>query len=231
MEKAETKRAWFMEFKEWVESVAAFLDEKVCSFEVLAVGCVSCVAQYPMLEDLEKDFLSLLKQRAEMIQKRRNQDDEDDLSAFFGSLPVTVTPDELDDYGRSLQPPDPIQQRKERRVTRTARRQLRSSKRPKHSGALPEEEGYSTDSSLAPADSNSYSAALHEIFGRKKEVLADVRAEEFRDPGKGRWNAWREQYSDTYIGAWGGLGVVSAWEFWVRLECVGWNCVEVRHFC
>ena len=29
VEKAEEKRAWFGSFKEWVESVAAFLDEKV----------------------------------------------------------------------------------------------------------------------------------------------------------------------------------------------------------
>jgi GC-rich sequence DNA-binding factor len=29
VEKAETKRAWFGQFKEWVEGVAGFLDEKV----------------------------------------------------------------------------------------------------------------------------------------------------------------------------------------------------------
>jgi GC-rich sequence DNA-binding factor len=29
VEKAEEKRAWFGSFNEWVESVAAFLDEKV----------------------------------------------------------------------------------------------------------------------------------------------------------------------------------------------------------
>lgn len=29
VEKAEEKRAWFSSFSEWVESVAAFLDEKV----------------------------------------------------------------------------------------------------------------------------------------------------------------------------------------------------------
>jgi len=28
--KAEAKRSWFVAFREWVESVATFLDEKVC---------------------------------------------------------------------------------------------------------------------------------------------------------------------------------------------------------
>lgn len=28
--KAEEKRSWFTAFREWVESVATFLDEKVC---------------------------------------------------------------------------------------------------------------------------------------------------------------------------------------------------------
>lgn len=29
--KAEAKRSWFVAFREWVESVATFLDEKVCT--------------------------------------------------------------------------------------------------------------------------------------------------------------------------------------------------------
>lgn len=32
VEKAETKRAWFESFKEWTESVASFLDEKVSCY-------------------------------------------------------------------------------------------------------------------------------------------------------------------------------------------------------
>ena len=29
--KAEAKRSWFVTFREWVESIAAFLDGKVCA--------------------------------------------------------------------------------------------------------------------------------------------------------------------------------------------------------
>ncbi|CAA7262911.1 unnamed protein product [Cyclocybe aegerita] len=209
VEKAESKRAWFGSFKEWVESVASFLDEK-----------------YPLLEKLEEEHVSLLKERADMVDKRRREDDEDDLALFIGPLltiPSTV-PDQVDDFGRTIPNPDPVQERRERRVARIARRQIRTFQRRRPAGE--EEEGYSTDSSLAPADSNAYTEALQSLATKRKEVLSDVKSEEFRDPGKGRWNVWREKYSDSYVGAWGGLGVVSVWEFWVRLECVGWDCIE-----
>lgn len=164
-----------------------------------------------------------------MISKRRRDDDGDDLATFFGPLPAPLETesdmDQTDELGSPK--PNPIDEQRQRRVSRVARRQLRSSKRTK---AVEVEEGYSTDSSLAPHDASDYSSALQSLTSRKKEVLADVRAEEFRDPGKGKWSVWREKYSESYVGAWGGLGVVSVWEFWVRLEGAGWNCIEVRAF-
>ena len=179
-----------------------------------------------MLERLEENFTSLLTERATMVAKRRSQDDEDDLSIFLGPIPVPPSPpedaDEVDGFGRAISKTDPLQGRRKRRVERVARRQLRSSRQ------TGEEEGFSTDSSLAPSDASAYAAALQSLTRKKKEILSDVGAEEFRDPGKGRWGTWREKYSDTYVGAWGGLGVVSVWEFWVRLESVGWNCIDVR---
>lgn len=36
VENAEQKRSWFNAFREWVETVATFLDEKVCS------SCTRC---------------------------------------------------------------------------------------------------------------------------------------------------------------------------------------------
>ena len=164
-----------------------------------------------------------------MISKRRRDDDDDDLATFFGPLPTLLETEfnmeQTDELGRTIPKPNPTDERHQRRVSRVARRQLRSSKRTK---TVEVEEGYSTDSSLAPHDASAYSSALQSLASRKKEILADVKAEEFRDPGKGRWSVWRESYSDSYIGAWGGLGVVSVWEFWVRLESVGWDCIEVR---
>ncbi|KAJ7432756.1 nineteen complex-related protein 2-domain-containing protein [Mycena galericulata] len=202
VERAETKRAWFGQFKEWVEGVAGFLDEK-----------------YPLLEKLEDEHASFLQERFDMIKERRNAEDEDDLCSFLG---VSRPPEEeeTDELGRVIPKPTPAL----RRAARLARRQRR------HLNQLAEneldEEGYSTDSSLPPSALSSYRSAVSSIAERAEQVLFDVRAEEFRDPGKGRWSAWREQYADSYVGAWGGLGVVSVWEFWVRLEIVGWDFIK-----
>ncbi|KAF7364986.1 GC-rich sequence DNA-binding factor-like protein [Mycena venus] len=202
VEKAEAKRAWFGQFKEWVEGVAGFLDEK-----------------YPLLEKLEEEHLSLLQERFDMVKDRRNADDEDDVCTFLG-IRREPEKEETDELGRVVPKPTPAL----RRAARLARRQRRH-----NNDSAPdndEEEGYSTDSSLPPSDLQSYQKAMSSLEERAGQVLSDVRAEEFRDPGKGRWSAWREKYADSYVGAWGGLGVVSVWEFWVRLEIVGWDFIK-----
>ncbi|KAG2010010.1 hypothetical protein CC2G_012869 [Coprinopsis cinerea AmutBmut pab1-1] len=206
--KAENKRAWFGDFREWIESMASFLDEK-----------------YPMLEKLEDDYISLLRERLEFITQRRRTDDEDDLTSFYGPLPTPPEPEseQVDELGRAIPKPSPATLLRERRAARIERhnRHVQRSRKPD-----PEEEGYSTDSSLPPHDASDYASAVTSLRLRTKEVLADVRAEEFRNPNSARWNAWRETYGDSYRNAWGGLGVVSVWEFWVRLEVVSWDCIE-----
>ncbi|KAF5375932.1 hypothetical protein D9615_008279 [Tricholomella constricta] len=207
--RAEDKRAWFESFKDWLEGVAGFLDEK-----------------YPLLEKLEEEHISLLQERFDLISTRRLSEDEDDLSIILGPLPAPPPTEpeaeETDELGRVIPKPSPSVLKRERRDARIRRRQQRRK-------VAEAEEGYSTDSELPQHDQSAYAAALKSLAVRTKDVLADVRAEEFIDPGKGRWGLWRERYAESYVGAWGGLGVVSVWEFWVRLETVGWDCIEVRH--
>ncbi|KAJ3854000.1 nineteen complex-related protein 2-domain-containing protein [Lentinula lateritia] len=203
---AEDKRAWFSSFSEWVESVAAFLDEK-----------------YPLLEKLESEHISLLQERLDIITKRRLQDVEDDLSTFLGPLPLTQedTTPELDEFGREIRRPDPAIARRERQERRSIRYQ-----RYQDFNAKASDEGYWTDSDLPSSDEAAYQDALASIATRTHDVLADVKSKEFLDPAKGRWGTWRSQYEETYVAAFGGLGVVSAWEFWARLESVGWDCIQ-----
>ncbi|KAG2151320.1 GCFC-domain-containing protein [Suillus clintonianus] len=216
--KAEAKRSWFAAFKEWVESVATFLDEK-----------------FPKLEKLEDEYISVLKERSEMITQRRQTDDQDDLSLIFGSLPATADySEEVDDLGRVLPRANPVAVRRERQAARIARRVRRERERETRAIRTQpdQEEGYSTDSSLPPSDAIDYQSAMERIASDGHALLSDVRAAEFRDPSLGlaKWfGEWRRRFGDSYTGAWGGLGLVGAWEFWVRLELLGWNPLETSH--
>jgi GC-rich sequence DNA-binding factor len=194
------RRAWFGAFREWLEGVAAFLDEK-----------------YPALEKVEQEHESLVRERAERVAKRRRSDDTDDLAMFLGGAPVAEADEGTDPAHRP-----------ERRAARTARHQARAAAR-----ASADEEGYSTDGELEPADAADLRAALSALASRADGVLADVHVPEFRDPARGQglaawFGAWRAQFEDVYVGAWGGLGALGAWEFWARLELAraGWCPIE-----
>lgn len=155
-----------------------------------------------------------------MVTKRRRLDEEDDLSLFLGSPPAPPTEtEEIDEHGRISQSANPAILRQERRQARAARRARRT--KPTN-----EDEGFSTDSSLSPSDAADYADAQAALTTRAKQITADVRAPEFRDPRLGlaaRFGAWRAREGDEYTGAWGGLGMIAAWEFWARLESIGWD--------
>ncbi|KIK69685.1 hypothetical protein GYMLUDRAFT_150994 [Collybiopsis luxurians FD-317 M1] len=210
VQKAEEKRAWFSSFSEWVESVAAFLDEK-----------------YPLLEKLENEHTSLVQERHDIITKRRLQDMEDDLSTFLGPLQSAseepASKVTTDDFGRSIRKEESIVARRERQTQRRTRYQnFQESKASK----LEVEEGYWSDSNLALPDEAAYQDAISSVATRTHDILADVKSKEFLDPAKGRWGTWKSLYEESFVAAFGGLGVVSAWEFWARLECVGWDCIQ-----
>ncbi|KAJ3556790.1 hypothetical protein NM688_g1824 [Phlebia brevispora] len=213
--KAEEKRSWFASFREWMESVAAFLDQK-----------------FPPLEKLEDEQVSLLQERYDMVDKRRRADDEDDLSLFLGTPPPPLQQaEETDELGRVVPKANPAATRRERMSARISRRDRRRmlSRASATTSAGAEEDGYSTDSSLPPSDAADYETAVESLLEKGQDILSDVRAKEFREPGLGlgKWfGEWRERYADSYTGAWGGLGMVGAWEFWTRLEILGWNPLE-----
>ncbi|KAH8085409.1 nineteen complex-related protein 2-domain-containing protein [Cristinia sonorae] len=209
---AEDKRSWFAAFREWIESVATFLDEK-----------------YPLLEKLEDEHVSLLKERSEMIAKRRLAEDEDDLSLFLGGLPTPPREqlEETDELGRVIPQSNPTIVRRERLAARNLRRQHRLAS--KSARQNQEDEGFSTDSSLPPSDAADFVTATQKVKSKSRDVLADVKAKDFLDPRAGlvKWfGEWRDRFGETYTGAWGGLGMVGAWEFWTRLEILGWDPLE-----
>lgn len=181
------------------------------------------------MEQLEEEHVSIVKERRDMIFARRRAENEDDLSTFLGSIPVAphAGPD-VDDMGRVIPRFNAEATRGDRYTARATRRALRQ----KNGRRGQDEEGYSTDSTLPPSDAADYIAALQQLSRKRDKILSDVKAKEFKDPSLGiglRFAGWRERFADSYIGAWGGLGLVGAWEFWARLELLGWNPFEVNH--
>ncbi|KAG8885034.1 hypothetical protein FRB98_002034 [Tulasnella sp. 332] len=206
MDEAESKRAWFKSFKDWVESVADFLD-----------------AKFPPLEKLEGEHTSLLAERHDMIKKRRDEDDEDDACLFLNLPPKPITGEQLDDMGRVV--PQMVTQGPQA-LSRRARRSDRERRHIAQGKAPTDEDGFSTDASLPQSDADDFAEAMKSLRGRIASLLDDVKAKEFKDPRLAvgeKFDEWRKMYGESYVGAWGGLGAVNAWEFWARLELVGWD--------
>lgn len=178
------------------------------------------------MEQLEDEHVSILKERRDMIRSRRRAENEDDLSLFLHSPPIVPVagPEDLDEMGRDV--PRFKVTRDDRQRARAARRVTRR----KNGRRGQDEEGYSTDATLPPSDIADYLAALELLSRKRSDILSDVKAKEFKDPNVGigqKFAEWRERFEDSYQGAWGGLGLVGAWEFWARLEMLGWNPFEV----
>ncbi|KAF8327394.1 nineteen complex-related protein 2-domain-containing protein [Cantharellus anzutake] len=215
VEAAEHKRVWFNDMKEWMDTIAVFLDEK-----------------FPKLEALEKEHISLLTERYDMVAQRRNEDDEDDLSLFL-NVPASSNDGEVDDMGRTISSAPHAPQREARRAARQARitnsRSRTPSKNPASFASPDDLLGYSTDADLSVSTQGDYDAAREDLSRKVSSLVADIESEEFLDPMKGlgrRFAGWRASFEDSYTGAWGGLGLVGAWEWWARAEIVDWNPLD-----
>lgn len=178
------------------------------------------------MEKLEAEHVSLLTERYGMVVKRRQEDDEDDACLFLRIAEPTMS-EGVDDLGRlppsaNTGPQAPI---------RKARRADRERRLTPASDAIAQ--GAITDSELPDSDAADFQSAMNSLWGKIGAVLEDVQLKEFKDARLAvaeRFADWRSRYPETYTGTWGGLGAVGAWEFWARLEMVGWDPLrgEVR---
>lgn len=157
-----------------------------------------------------------------MIEKRRTQDNEDDLVLLFG-VPNDIMSEDggTDELGRAL-PESTHPQSPNRRERRRERSQRHSNLSSKH-GA---QEGYASDSNLSPSDESDFQMAISSLKDKiQTKLFEDVKAKAFKDPKHGimLWfKEWQEKYPDLYTNAFGGMGLVQAWEFWGRVELLGW---------
>ncbi|KAG8809424.1 hypothetical protein FRC17_003451 [Serendipita sp. 399] len=204
LEETEEKRAWFKMFHERIETVAEFLD-----------------AKFPNLEKLEEEHISLLKERFDMVTKRRMDDNEDDLVLLYGVPAEALESDSTDELGRTIPSSTAVKS-----TVRQERRQARSRR---HSS--PSDEGYGTDSQLETSDAVDFEEAIKTLKDKvQSQLFEDVKAKSFRDPrqGVGLWfGEWKEKWPEIYQNAFGDMGLVQAWEFWARVELLGWLPLEI----
>ena len=188
--------------------------------------------KFPALEKLEAEHISLLSERAEMISKRRRDDNEDDLVLLYGvPAELQASEDQVDELGRAIPSSTGADSavRRERRQERARRHATNSV-----GGTPVSEQGYATDSELASADAADFEQAITLLRTKvQEEVFKDVKAKAFRDPKHGIavwFKDWKEKWSDIYHNAFGGMGLVHAWEFWARVELIGWMPLDVGHY-
>ncbi len=132
--------------------------------------------QYPLLEKLEEEHLSLLQERSDMVKKRRTQDDEDDLTSFLGKLPLPPKQRRRMISGELYQTHIRLRRWRFFDVPHASPGgdSARTMKKPK--------KDTQRTRSFRPSDEQAYSAAVEFLATKTKEVLSDVRAPEFRDP-------------------------------------------------
>lgn len=84
--------------------------------------------------------------------------------------------------------------------------------------------------SLTPNEKGDYDNAKQGINGDVKRLFEDVKASAFLDPSgvlEEKFSKWRKAFGDDYLRAWAPLGMVSVWEFWTKVEMVGWDALRV----
>jgi GC-rich sequence DNA-binding factor len=212
--------------------------------------------KWPQLEKVEQDLISILKERADMISKRRYEDLSDDLVLFKDGEISVLRPSssranesepgegelesEVDELGRSrpeldISPHAPS--RTVRRNGRKSRRDRRMAVALADNATIEEDdEGFSTDDSLSPADSSDLQSASRCLHDSGKAILVDITNPVFLSPThegsiSDRFLSWKSKYPEEYGNAFGSLALVQAWEFWVRVEVVtGLNIWGLREW-
>lgn len=202
VEALEKTSAWFNELSAFVESLAAFLDEKT-----------------PLLETLEHNVLALLADRAVSRQRARALQLEDDLALVHGvsGASLWVPRNGVDETLRRSDADGPWNS-----AARLARAAQRPLQQPSDTPAQ----------WLSPAEVAQFAARAAEVRTQAAQLLADVAAPEFRDPAApeasqvalvARFDEWRTRFPHEYDLAWGGLALANAWEWWARREMATWD--------
>ncbi|WFD29358.1 hypothetical protein MSPP1_000367 [Malassezia sp. CBS 17886] len=216
VEALEQKKAWFDELNTFVDTLAAFLDEKT-----------------PRLETIEHNALALLVDRAVSRQRARALLLEDDLVLFHGVADATlwVARGRGDDGGSrtdenaALRPVGADGGWQDAR--RVARRADATAERPSDTAS----------SLLSETEIAHFGEGRADVERLAAQLLADTQSPVFLDPAvrspdtgeldnaslAARFDAWRTKFPAEYDLSWGGLALANVWAFWLRRTVALWD--------
>lgn len=186
------------------------------------------VGQFPLLESIERDNLSIQRERLSIITRRRYEDDADDLSLFTGASVsadlVPVAPDQNTDP--ALREYENAVKNDPNSAIRSARRSDRSMRLGAERNARQVEDGYTTEDVLSPFDAMDLNTAVTTMQSNLDKLFDDVQVDIWREAELGvgpRFLEWLSKYRDEYEKSYAGLSMIGVWEFWARVELSIWN--------
>ncbi|XP_064627952.1 PAX3- and PAX7-binding protein 1-like [Lineus longissimus] len=192
----EEQYKFFQEMRGYVRDLVECLDEKV-----------------PQIYELESNYFTLMRERAEKLVKRRQQD---------------IT-DQSTDYNPNKSKIGQFNDEKHRRLAerearRSRRRRARESKlKPGHY------DGLSTDDEENQSDLAKFNMERDRILSESSTLFDDVVDDFSRIRRiKGRFEQWKFQHGESYREAYIGLCLPKLYMPLIRLHLITWNPLEVR---
>ncbi|KAI8069502.1 nineteen complex-related protein 2-domain-containing protein [Gongronella butleri] len=189
----------------------------------------------PALEELEKEVLELLMTKKEIVVRRRWLDDIDVLLSFCDVADRYLDQDALaleaadDEFDRQREPlfssGNQTRRRTECQARLAAHRQLVATEDDKDAEQIDMDQGLWSDDEMGGHWQDRKEAKIESIQLDKLQDLLDDVSYDFRtlEAVMQPFEAWKTQYHEDYVKAFGSLSLPAAFEFHVRCELLSWD--------
>ncbi|CAH1800187.1 unnamed protein product, partial [Owenia fusiformis] len=201
----ENQYRFYQEMRGYVRDIVECFNEKV-----------------PQIQGLEQAMMTMLKEQAEKLVKRRQQDIKDESDIYSSSKAVSAP--HLTGNIQELS-----ENKKRRAAEREARRARRRHARQRNdlSSASNHRDGMSTDDEDNHGDAGRFSAEKERIMEESKKIFEDVMDDFYKfKPMKSRFERWKYEYGDSYTEAYISLCLPKLFTPLVRLNLIHWSPLD-----
>ncbi|XP_064614574.1 PAX3- and PAX7-binding protein 1-like [Liolophura sinensis] len=194
----EERYRFFQEMRGYVRDLVECLNEKV-----------------PRINQLEDQMMELLRQRAQALVKRRQQDVQDQCQDYMANKGSAVLKETDADIARQ-------RRTAEREARKSRRRRAREGK-----NIRGHHDGLSSDDEESKSEMSKFKMAKERILEQQGIVFDDV-IEDFHrlDAIRERFDEWRRKQGESYREAYISLCLPKLFNPLLRLQLVNWNPLE-----